>query len=255
MGISADIKPKNKKRTERNARENQKAEDFDSLDVEISVNENRGVTDQFYDYSETEPEDEETADKSQESDFFAIPAKKDIDKPEKKSRLGSAILILIFLLLVGILSWQNIDRIKSLFGISSYESKTDDSTEIKGQSYTDGSQSTKTTETPSQTTTETPPATTPSIEKSAVKVEVLNGNGVANSAAEVKTKIIASGFTVSKVANASKYTYPSTIIYYKNNYSTFADEIKTTLSTRECTTEENAQIVGSYDIVVVVGKK
>ncbi len=97
-----------------------------------------------------------------------------------------------------------------------------------------------------------PIATT--IDKKAIKMNVLNGNGISNSAVLVKNILVKAGFTVSSVTNAKKFTYPTTIVYYKTGKEAEAELVKDALSTRSVTTELYDGI-GSLDVQVVVGKK
>lgn len=98
------------------------------------------------------------------------------------------------------------------------------------------------------------PTTSTAIDKKSIKMSVLNGNGVTNSAVVVKNTLVKAGFTVSAVANAKKFTYATTIIYYKTGKEAEAELVKTALAARSVTTELYDGI-GSYDLQVVVGKK
>jgi len=92
------------------------------------------------------------------------------------------------------------------------------------------------------------------IDKKSIKMSVLNGNGITNSAVVVKNALVKAGFSVSAVANAKKFTYATTIIYYKTGKEAEAELVKAALPTRSVTTELYNGI-GSYDLQVVVGKK
>lgn len=98
-----------------------------------------------------------------------------------------------------------------------------------------------------------PPIAT-TIDKKSIKMNVLNGNGITNSAVVVKNILVKAGFTVSSVANAKRFTYPTTIVYYKTGKEAEAELVKEALSTRSVTTELYDGI-GSLDLQVVVGKK
>jgi hypothetical protein len=96
--------------------------------------------------------------------------------------------------------------------------------------------------------------TTTTIDKKTIKMNVLNGNGISNSAVAVKNTLVKAGFTVSSVANAKRFTYPTTIVYYKTGKEAEAELVKEALSARSVTTEQYDGI-GTLDVQVVVGKK
>lgn len=92
------------------------------------------------------------------------------------------------------------------------------------------------------------------IDKSNINIKVLNGNGIKGSADSVGDELTKAGFKVSKVANAQKFTYSDTYIYYKSDKEESANLVKNTLSSRTCITEKSDTLTTGYDIVVVVGK-
>lgn len=91
--------------------------------------------------------------------------------------------------------------------------------------------------------------------KSDVTVKVLNGNGVAGSADEVSATLKAAGFSPAKSANARKFTYAESIIYYKTGEENAANLIKAALPNLTSTIENSDSIVGTFDVIVVVGKR
>ncbi|OQB05950.1 MAG: hypothetical protein BWY19_00617 [bacterium ADurb.Bin212] len=138
---------------------------------------------------------------------------------------------------------------------------------VSGQDYTrigteqeeENSQESEPENTPSQSTapaTTTPTEETPvSLDKSAVQVKVLNGNGISGSAATVQKILVDNGFIIDGVSNASNFNYESTTIYYNTGKSPEAELIKGILSGYTVTMFENPQVAGKFDVIVVVGKK
>jgi hypothetical protein len=167
-------------------------------------------------------------------------------------------------LLLATLIYINFDEIKSV--VLKKDTKTSDSakvtitkpalevysgTVVTGTTATTGAVASTGTAVVTGTTAE-PVATT--VDKKSIKMNVLNGNGISNSAVAVKNILVKAGFTVSSVANAKKFTYPTTIVYYKTGKEAEANLVKDALSTRSVTTELYDSI-GTYDLQVVVGKK
>lgn len=167
-------------------------------------------------------------------------------------------------LLLATLIYINFDEIKSV--LLKEDTKTSDSAKVtitkptldvySGTVVTGDAAATGTAATTGATVTTgitaEPVATT--IDKKSIKMNVLNGNGISNSAVAVKNILVKAGFTVSSVANARKFTYPTTIVYYKTGKEAEAELVKDALSTRSVTTELYDGI-GSLDLQVVVGKK
>lgn len=192
------------------------------------------------------------------------------EKQPRKSHLLTIIIILFVLLLTALLILQNFDQIKELIGIKSEVSTTDkpisNGVEVIGnedikpadsasESSSQPAASTPTTTTPAATppAATAPAATTPAASVSDLKVKVLNGNGIAGSAASVKSKLEAAGYTVSTLTNASRFTYTKTIIYFNANKQTEATALAAVLSDRQTETILNASVAGTFDLVVVVG--
>lgn len=98
-------------------------------------------------------------------------------------------------------------------------------------------------------------ASTTTVDKTAITLRVLNGNGVAGSADEVTALLKAAGFSPAKSGNARKFTYPESIIYYKTGEEEAANLVKAALPDLSTTLTNSDSIVGTYDVIVVVGKK
>lgn len=195
----------------------------------------------------------------------------------KKPVLLIVFIALFMLSLASLLIWQNIDQVRSILHLGNASSNSSSSSGkssnagvevISNQDYTGSSSSSSsstdssssssntsaTTATETQPdTTETPAATTAS-NVSLLKVSVLNGNGISGSAASVRDTLIAAGYNVSRLANASSFNYQSTTIYYNTGKKTEADAAAQLLSNRTVVSYENASVAKTYDLVIVVGK-
>jgi len=194
-----------------------------------------------------------------------VDQKTDDDGEEAKPpRRGLAIWAFIIMtsVLVGVLVYQNFAEIKSfLFNDKSTESSTGTSTsdsaytsEIEPQDYTTGT-STSTTTPATDSTTTAPAAAAPSLDKTAVLIQVLNGSGVSGAAEAAKKILVADGFSVKSVTNARSFAYATSKIYYKTGKDAAATAAKTALSAYQITLENSDTIAKAYDIVVVIGKK
>jgi flagellar basal body-associated protein FliL len=90
--------------------------------------------------------------------------------------------------------------------------------------------------------------------KSNVNIEILNGSGTANTASEVKSYLEQKGYKIANIGTANNI-YSSTVIYYKNDSSLLASELAENLSQYQTSTQENPELTGEYDILIVVGQK
>lgn len=185
-----------------------------------------------------------------------INKKETAPQPKKHGNPMTKWVVLLVLILIALLVWQNWSKISKVIGWddkadSTEESLPNYSSATTGTDYTNGT----TSSTPTATSTPAPAATTtPSIDQSKITIQLLNGNGISGSANQVKTQLVAAGFTIDSVTNARKFSYPSSIIYYKTGKSAEADLVKSALSDRQCELTNSDTIVGNYDIVVVIGK-
>lgn len=265
MKISDDIRPKQNKKTE--IEEPEKEEEIPKEDGEL-VSIKHGEDHDFVEEDLEEQKLIEEQKKLEHDDlkdyFYTDHNGKDYTERKKKrggSSLGKWLIVLLILALVLIIVWQNLDSIKSYFGIKSSDNSSADSTEpYSNFSVTDSSSITDTPGTAAESgaASDTPVASetnaAAATAKSSYSVSVLNGNGIKGSAAGVTSLIIAAGYTVSHTGNALKFSYTSTLIYYKTGKSSVATDIKSVLSDRTCELLEDNTIAGKYDIVVVVGK-
>ncbi len=93
------------------------------------------------------------------------------------------------------------------------------------------------------------------IDKSRIKVDILNGNGMKGEAARVADFLKQSGFDTEKVDNARSYNYPQTELQYKEGRKDFAELVAKTLSQYYPTVLKPMSEGGhSSDVVVVLGK-
>jgi len=263
VGIADDIKKKKiPQKIEKKA--NDEITDPDEVSVRVAKN-TKDYS--FYDTDvslEQKEEDFFQPDPPAREEEEQKPAEKELDNHQGK-KTGNPMtkwVVLLILILIGLLVWQNYSKILDLIGLnktsnpSTESSLSDYSSSSSGTDYTNKSNPAANSSAPtadqSQSATT---ATAPTIDKTKITIEVLNGNGISGTAAKVKNQLVNAGFTVDKVANAYKFTYQSTIIYYKTGKSGEADLVKTALSDRQSETNNNDSVVGNYDIAVVVGKK
>ncbi len=291
MGIGNDITPKIKKTVETKIEvqpEKIDEPDKDPGQIEVPID-RTGIhkpvyEDIFHDHHnpfEHLDDDSDSLEHEKEKDFqsFFADKSKQTPTPHKKSHWFIYIIIVLVVGFFALLAYQNYDTILKKLGISDNTQSTNSSNSssdkgveiINGQDYTDStndansnannaadanaqaSADTNTTPAASTTTPATTPQTT-TIERSTISLRVLNGNGISGSAASVKDKLVAAGYTVGKVTNASKFTYVNTTLYYNTGKEAAAKQIAADLSDRTTSLFENPQVTGSNDVIVVVGK-
>ncbi len=105
--------------------------------------------------------------------------------------------------------------------------------------------------------TESTSSSTPTLDKSSVKVKVLNGSGVTGKAATVKTLLESAGWTVGSIGNADNSDYKTTEVKVKDSAKSFLDAIVRDLSDKYSAgpSSNSLEASDSADIVVVVGAK
>ena len=252
MGIGGDIKPKKVYRY--------KSSHHDPFGQDNEPKKSR--------YEEAEKSDHDPGKIEEiEDDFFHDYNKDKPKKPHKEEgsdgflfqKLNAKnITWLLVIALAVIVVYQNFDSIKGLVMKTDSSSKNSNSSDEYYESTTNN-KNTNTVATNANTNinsnlnTNTSAATT--INKSGVTLQVLNGNGVAGSADKVSVTLTAAGFAPAKSGNARKFTYPESIIYYKTGEEASANLVKAALPTLTTTLTNSDSIVGTYDVIVVVGKK
>lgn len=262
MGISDDIKPKKSpQKTEDDAKDHIKDPN------EVIIHHKEPEIDYPYlrdpeldqreeDFFESDSPKENLPDKTE--------TEQDIqNRPEKKH--GNPMtkwVVLLILILIALLVWQNYSKIAEITGLSKLLNSSSESnlesynSDLQGTDYTSQADSNTNTANSNADQNQTSATETPAvtIDKSIITIEILNGNGISGSAGTVKDLLVQAGFTVDKVANANSFKYEKTIIYFKTGKNAEAELIKNSLSSRQCEISNDDSIVGNYDIVVVVGK-
>ena len=267
MGISDDIKIKKKSQKEINKHVDE-IKNPNEIDIKFNNEQKKDHEEDFF------YQDDLNLDQKEEDFFQDDHNSKPLEKNRKKEYQqirevekthGNPMtkwVIMLILILIGLLVWQNYSKISKLIG---FNKNADTSSETDLPSYDLNSTGTDYTSQQNQNTSTTNPnadqsqtnstqTSTPAIDKTKITISVLNGNGISGSAGIVKNQLVAAGFVVDKVANAYKFNYQNTIIYFKTGKEAEAELIKTTLSDRQCETNNNDAVAGNYDIVIVVGK-
>lgn len=205
-----------------------------------------------------------------EDDFFHD-YNKTTKKKVKKERSSGGFLFqnlnaknitwLLIIALIVIVIYQNFDSIKGIFikgGNTSKNSNTSDEyyegVETNQNSNSGDVNSNLNANVNANLNTNTA-AASPTVDKSSITLKVLNGNGIAGSADKVAAILKTAGFLPAKSANARKFTYPQTLIYYRTGQEEAANLVKVALPALTTTLQNSDSIVGTYDVIVVTGKK
>lgn len=98
------------------------------------------------------------------------------------------------------------------------------------------------------------PQTETNNTKSNLSIEILNGSGISNTASDVKTYLEQKEYKIANIGTANNL-YPSTVIYFKKGNDNLANELAKDLNQYETSVLENSELVGEYDILIVVGQK
>jgi len=130
--------------------------------------------------------------------------------------------------------------------------------EITPEAETPPVTQTQTTQTPEPAPTQEQPVETKPVEidKSTIKIRVLNGNGIWKAAQIARDLLIKDGFKVLSTGNASNRKYESTIVYFHSGKTAEADLVLKSLESKyQVTKEENNSLTKDCDVLVVIGKK
>lgn len=102
----------------------------------------------------------------------------------------------------------------------------------------------------------TPRATgTSGLDRSTLKVEILNGSGTAGVAGKVQTILEDLGYTVTRTGNADNFDYEETVINVKATRKNFLSQLEKDLGDDYAIGSTSATLTGtSADAVVIVGK-
>lgn len=106
--------------------------------------------------------------------------------------------------------------------------------------------------------TPAPPSTPiPAVSRSNMKVQVLNGGGVAGSGAKMKALLEEKGYTVTDVKNADEFTFEETEVHVKSGKDAYADLLKKDLAEKYTIGSSTAVLAAdsAYEAQVIVGKK
>jgi hypothetical protein len=112
----------------------------------------------------------------------------------------------------------------------------------------------KPTPTPTSVPTPTP---APAANRADIKVQVLNGGGVAGSGSKMKAFLEEKGYTVSDVKNADEFTFEETEVHVKSGNDAYADLLKKDLGEKYTIGTAAATLAAdsTFDAQVIVGKK
>jgi len=111
--------------------------------------------------------------------------------------------------------------------------------------------------TPTQPETETPTSENPkTLNKSQVKIQLLNGNGIKGDALKVKTILEKDGWKVASYGNARSFNYQNTLVYYKEEQEEAAKAVADILKNNDRQTAlHKSDSLTTYDIQIILGKK
>lgn len=120
-----------------------------------------------------------------------------------------------------------------------------------------GMQGTPSVAKPTPTLVPKPTPTPVAVKREDVKVQVLNGGGVAGSGSKMKAVLEEKGYTVEDVKNADAFTYAETEIHVKTGKEAYIELLKTDLADAYTvgTTDASLSADSLYDVQVIVGKK
>ena len=115
--------------------------------------------------------------------------------------------------------------------------------------------------TPTPENTEATPSASPTgaattLKRSDLKVQVLNGTGVAGAAGKVVSFLTGLGYKNIKTGNADNYDYTETIIRITKAKENYLDLVKKDLSNKYTLGDtETLEATSSFDLVIVSGKQ
>jgi cytoskeletal protein RodZ len=122
----------------------------------------------------------------------------------------------------------------------------------------------ETAQTETETIPKTPPkqeeqttsSPAPTLDKTKVSIQILNGNGIRGDAYKTKVILEKDGFKVATYGNASSFKYQSTLVYYKEGQEEAGKGVEETLKKNgKVTSLEKSSNLTKYDVLVIVGKK
>lgn len=278
MGISDDITPKKKHHNvkvlaEPDFVDENKKEDAKKIkETDFFEQKNENIKDSFFPIA---PKTDKVETKEVKDSVEIEHKKKSEKKKNNKTKEARAtkrgfnfrlIFVLLFVILIlGVVFYR--DQIKNLWPKSSDDTSSTSSVTVVPKDYATSSSTSTSTDSSTSTTTDTTASssssatadttttTTATYTKSAVKIEILNGNGVNKAGDAAKKLLVAAGFTVSKTANADSFKYTNTYIYYKTGFADAAKDIQTALSKPSASVSNNNTKCTTYDVVIILGSK
>lgn len=94
------------------------------------------------------------------------------------------------------------------------------------------------------------------INKSTIKIRVLNGNGIWKAAQIARDLLVKDGFKVLSTGNADNRKYETTLVYFHSGKTAEAELVLKSLESKyQVTKEENNTLTKDSDVLVVIGKK
>jgi|GEM_PF-6080154 len=160
-------------------------------------------------------------------------------KARKKRKSPKAVIIIGLVIVLGLIFFGGYffgAKMPSLFGFLDKKEETKDASDKK-----------KTTEKEGEGTIK--------IDKGAVKIDVLNGNGMKGESGVVANALKGSGWTVLNATNADNYEYTKTIIKFRQGYEGAAKLVAKDLSSLyPASLEQTVGADSKADIVIVLGK-
>ena len=158
-------------------------------------------------------------------DFFGQP------KPKKSGVAGPLAVVLVLLLLVG--------------GVFFF---------MKSRSAGDEANPEPTIQEPTITEQTSSPSPTSSVNKSEIKIKVLNGTGTAGEASLLKDKLAAVGYTDVESGNASRQDYTDAQVSFGSDVAQgVQDEITTILKGTYKGVKETSGVSSGFDVEVITG--
>ena len=113
----------------------------------------------------------------------------------------------------------------------------------------------KSTTTPTPTGKTTPTPSNSSLDRANLKLDVLNGSGVAGAATKMSSALKDLGYEVGSSGNADNFDYEKTEIQLKSTKKAYLEMLKDDLSDDYTIGSATSDYTGDADGVVIVGKE
>ncbi|MCX6806695.1 MAG: LytR C-terminal domain-containing protein [Candidatus Berkelbacteria bacterium] len=187
---------------------------------------------------------------------FEKPRPEVSSEPEKKHKKRGHLLPYLLGLILGIAIVFGVLQVQKN-RIKKEEPQKVASTE-EVTSETDSTTQTQPEQTVPEATTQaqTQSTATPTVDKSKIAIQVLNGNGVRGDAYRVRTVLQKDGWKVATYGNAASFKYQNTLVYYKADQEEVGKAVGETLKNAGFQTGlQVSETLKKYDILVIIGKK